>query len=234
VRELTRRIRSDPAGRALPDRTGGAHSIWAIRDPADQAELAAGLADSTPVIADGHHRYAAYLRLQEQHPGTAWDRGLAMLVDQDDTPLILGAIHRVLTGLSIAEVADAVPHGCPRPLAGPDALAAIGPTTVALTDGTDWVVIDLAVPAGTALVEFWQGEVVPRLPGRRRKPSYHHHVEGALAQLERRPGVAVLLPAPSYDLVHDLVAADRLLPEKATSFGPKPALGVLMRALRDG
>jgi hypothetical protein len=35
-------------------------------------------------------------------------------------------------------------------------------------------------------------------------------------------------------LVERIVAADRLLPEKATSFQPKPSLGVLMRSLRDG
>lgn len=238
VRELARRIRGEPAGRSFSDRSGNPHSIWAIRDPADQAALAEGLADCTPVIADGHHRYAAYLSLQEQRPGTEWDRGLAMLVDQDDTPLVLGAIHRTLPGLTIGDVtgacALALPRVTARVLAGPDALAAIGPATVAVTDGTDWVVVDLPVPVGTALVEVWQADVVPALPGRRRKAAYHHRVEDALAELERRPGVAVLLPAPGYDLVHDLVAADRLMPEKATSFGPKPALGVLMRAVRDG
>ena len=42
------------------------------------------------------------------------------------------------------------------------------------------------------------------------------------------------MPAPDFDLVHHLVAHERLLPEKATSFQPKPSVGVLMRALHDG
>ena len=47
----------------------------------------------------------AYLELQQRHPGTAADRGLAMLVDQDDTPLFLGAIHRTLARTSLEDLA---------------------------------------------------------------------------------------------------------------------------------
>ena len=42
----------------------------------------------------------------------------------------------------------------------------------------------------------------------------------------------MLLPAPEFDQVRDLIRAGGLLPEKATSFQPKPSLGVLMRSLR--
>ena len=41
------------------------------------------------------------------------------------------------------------------------------------------------------------------------------------------------MPAIDYDLVRRIVSDQRLLPEKATSFQPKPSLGVLMRSLRD-
>ena len=41
------------------------------------------------------------------------------------------------------------------------------------------------------------------------------------------------MPAPSVGLVLRVAEADRLLPEKATSFQPKPSLGVLIRSLRD-
>ena len=66
--------------------------------PSDLAALDNALAGTRALIADGHHRYAAYLQLQHRHPGGPHDRGLAMLVDQDETPLFLGAIHRVLVG----------------------------------------------------------------------------------------------------------------------------------------
>ena len=54
-----------------------------------------------------------------------------------------------------------------------------------------------------------------------------------LAALRRSGGVAVLMPAPDVDVVLRVAAADRLLPEKATSFQPKPSVGVLIRSLRD-
>ena len=54
----------------------------------------------------------------------------------------------------------------------------------------------------------------------------------ALAQVRPDIGSAVLLPAPDVDLVLRIAGDDRLLPEKATSFQPKPSLGVLIRSLR--
>ena len=78
--------------------------IWAIRDADLLARIGALLSATRCLLADGHHRYAAYLRLQQEHPGTAWDAGLAMLVDQDDTPLFLGAIHRTLPGATLDDL----------------------------------------------------------------------------------------------------------------------------------
>jgi uncharacterized protein (DUF1015 family) len=91
-------------------RDGITHRLWAVTDPAAQAAVAADLATRTALIADGHHRYAAYCGLQAEMraagagPGP-WDYGLAFLVDADAYPLRLGAIHRVLPGLEPAEAA---------------------------------------------------------------------------------------------------------------------------------
>jgi uncharacterized protein (DUF1015 family) len=80
------------------------HRLWAITDEGELAEIAADLAPRTALIADGHHRYAAYRQLQERRqqagfgPGP-WDRGLTMLVDSTAYPPQLGAIHRVVEGL---------------------------------------------------------------------------------------------------------------------------------------
>jgi hypothetical protein len=74
---------------------------------------------------------------------------------------------------------------------------------------------------------------VPALPVQPARITHHHAVDGALTSVGRARGVAVLLPAPDFDLVLRIVAADRLLPEKATSFQPKPSVGVLIRSLRD-
>jgi uncharacterized protein (DUF1015 family) len=84
---------------------GTTHRLWRLGDPAEQATIAADLAGRRALIADGHHRYAAYLDLQaEMREGGLgdgpWDYGLAFLVDSAAYPPRLGAIHRVLPGLA--------------------------------------------------------------------------------------------------------------------------------------
>jgi uncharacterized protein (DUF1015 family) len=87
---------------------GTRHRLWAVTDPAEHAIVAADLATRQALIADGHHRYAAYLQLQDRkRAGGAgagpWDCGLALLVDSDAFPPHIGAIHRVVDGLGTAE-----------------------------------------------------------------------------------------------------------------------------------
>ncbi len=86
------------------------HRLWAITSPADLAAIAADLAPRQALIADGHHRYAAYRQLQRrrheagQGPGP-WDYGLALLVDSASYPPHIGAIHRVVPGLEVRRAA---------------------------------------------------------------------------------------------------------------------------------
>ena len=105
------------------------HRLWAIADPGELAAIAADLAPRSALIADGHHRYSAYLKLQARSraagdgPGP-WDYGLALLVDASAYPPEIGAIHRVIPGLApaaAAELAKAaftvqrLPGGTPHP-----------------------------------------------------------------------------------------------------------------------
>ncbi len=88
---------------------GVRHRLWAVTDPAELAAVAADLAPRSALIADGHHRYAAYLQLQQREHASRgsdgpWDYGLALLVDSTAYPPHLGAIHRVIEGL-VPEVA---------------------------------------------------------------------------------------------------------------------------------
>ena len=219
--------------REFTDRGDRLNRLWAIRDPEQLGTIATHLAPCRALLADGHHRYAAYLQLQAAHPGTPADRGLAMLVDQDDTPLFLGAIHRTWSHTSLADVERAV-DGIARFATASEqqAMAALGPSTLVLTDGAHWARLELRLPPGRAAVETLHHEVVPRLGAAGRQVGYHHTVDEALRHLPR-DGVAVLMPAPDFDLVDHIVASSRLLPEKATSFQPKPGVGVLMRSLLD-
>jgi uncharacterized protein (DUF1015 family) len=116
---------------------GVTHRIWALADPAEQAAVAADLAARTALIADGHHRYAAYDELRSSmrasgHGDGPWDYGLAFLVDADAYPLRLGPIHRVIPHLDPAEAAalaaqaftvTELPTTATGPGFGPDQLA---------------------------------------------------------------------------------------------------------------
>jgi uncharacterized protein (DUF1015 family) len=87
---------------------GITHRLWAMTDPAEQAAVAADLAPRQALIADGHHRYAAYLELQARRRAAGdrdgpWDHGLALLVDSAAYPPRIGAMHRVIPGLPAAE-----------------------------------------------------------------------------------------------------------------------------------
>ena len=53
---------------------GITHRLWRLGDPGEQAAIAADLSGRRALIADGHHRYAAYLQLQAEmraSPSTA-------------------------------------------------------------------------------------------------------------------------------------------------------------------
>jgi len=83
---------------------GVTHRLWRLGDPAAQAAIAADLTGRQALIADGHHRYAAYLDLRADLRAAGrgagpWDYGLAFLVDSAAYPPRLGAIHRVLPAL---------------------------------------------------------------------------------------------------------------------------------------
>jgi uncharacterized protein (DUF1015 family) len=109
---------------------GITHRLWALTDPAGQAAIAADLAPRQALIADGHHRYAAYLELQARRRAAGdqagpWDNGLALLVDTAAYPPRIGAMHRVIPGLPPADAVAlakaaftvrAVPAGLPAAL----------------------------------------------------------------------------------------------------------------------
>ena len=157
---------------------GITHRLWRLGDPGEQAAIAADLSGRRALIADGHHRYAAYLQLQSEMRaaglGTGpWDYGLAFLVDSAAYPPRLGAIHRVLPGLPpdrAAELAKAaftvqdLPAGLSLDDArlrlaeagreGPAFLLAGGPV-FRLLSHPDPVQLAGSMPAGTSAP--WQG-----------------------------------------------------------------------------
>ena len=235
ARRVVRRVAETPPDHRFTDRARQRHRLWAIRGD-DLRTLQEALEGSRPLIADGHHRYAAYLQLQAAAPGTAWNRGLAMLVDQSDTPLFLGAIHRLVKRVTLAQLRDVVAPG-PHLLQQSSraaALDALGPTALAITDGRSWAVLRLRLAEHRSAVEELHEVVLQALSPASPAVTYHHSVEETLRAVRRDRDLAFVMPAIDFDQLAYLVAHDRLLPEKATSFQPKPSTGVLIRSVDDG
>jgi uncharacterized protein (DUF1015 family) len=122
---------------------GVTHRLWRLGDPGEQAAITADLGGRRALIADGHHRYAAYLDLQAEMrgPGVSagpWDYGLAFLVDSAAYPPRLGAIHRVLPGLPPEHAAELAKAAfCVQDLPADVSLAdAVGRLAAAGQEGT--------------------------------------------------------------------------------------------------
>jgi uncharacterized protein (DUF1015 family) len=105
-------------------RDGLRHRLWALADPALLADIAADLLPRRALIADGHHRYATYLRRQaERHAAGAgdgpWDSGLCLLVDATAFGPQVHPIHRVVPGVDVDDLALRAAGGMAvRPLEG--------------------------------------------------------------------------------------------------------------------
>ncbi|MFG2137015.1 DUF1015 family protein [Streptomyces sp. NPDC048650] len=240
---------------------GFAHRLWAVTDPADLASIDEDLGRREALIADGHHRWATYQRLYEQLPGATsdspWAFGLVLLVDTARHPLQVRAIHRVLPHLppetALAEVAGAfrvrrLPGELSAALKslqetpGNAFVLAGGPDSFHLLDRPDPGLLDRTIR--TDRPEVWRRldatvlhsvllDAVWRIPDHPSDIGYLHHAEAAVEQAARHGGTAVLMRATSEDTVRQLARCGVTMPRKSTSFGPKPATGLVLRTLDD-
>ncbi|MFD7560985.1 MULTISPECIES: DUF1015 family protein [unclassified Streptomyces] len=236
---------------------GVQHRLWAVTDPAELATMTADLSHRQALIADGHHRWATYLRLQEEHGSpTAWDFGLVLLVDTARYPLQVRAIHRMLRRLPVADalaalagrfrirrvegplplaletLADAAERGNAFLLTGDGTFHLVTDPDLDLLDRTvrhdrpeAWRRLDATVLHATLLDALWH---VPDTPD---QIAYIHDAAATVEQAERHGGTAVLLHPVREEVVRDLARQGVTMPRKSTSFGPKPATGLVLRGL---
>jgi uncharacterized protein (DUF1015 family) len=238
---------------------GYSHRLWAVTDPAELAEIREDLRRHQALIADGHHRWATYLRLRAEHasPGP-WDYGLVLLVDTARHPLRVRAIHRLLHRLPVTEALAAVsPHFRVRRLEVPlaEAMTALAeaaaagnafllagdgafhlidrpsPDLLARTVPADhpeaWRTLDATVLHAALLEHVWH--IPEDSPAH---IAYIHDTAATVEKAERDGGTAVLMHPVREEVVRDLARQGVTMPRKSTSFGPKPASGLVLRALR--
>ncbi|MGW9432112.1 DUF1015 family protein [Streptomyces decoyicus] len=257
---IERTVERDPL-LATTTEDGFAHRLWAVTDPADLDAIHDDLSHRQALIADGHHRWATYQRLYEQQPGATaaspWASGLVLLVDTARYPLQVRAIHRVLPHLppakALADLAGAFrARSLPGDLTatletlqetpGTAFVLAGGPDSFHLLDRPDpglldrtirrdrpeaWRRLDATVLHSVLLDEVWH------IPDHPSDIGYLHHTGAAVEQAARHGGTAVLMRATSEETVRQLAEHGVTMPRKSTSFGPKPATGLVLRVLDD-
>jgi uncharacterized protein (DUF1015 family) len=235
------------------------HRLWAVTDPDAQAAVAADLATRTALIADGHHRYAAYRELRAEMADAdgdsgAWDYGLAFLVDADEYPLRLGAIHRVLPRLPLTEAvsraSEAFTVAAVTEETAFDRLAAAGESGTAfllageggywlLTDPDQrqveaampvessprWRALDASVMQELLLAQLWS------IKDNERDVLISHDAAEAVRMAADAGGTAVICNPMPLAAVMDIAAHGEKVPRKSTSFGPKPRTGLVLRTL---
>ncbi|MBT2387422.1 DUF1015 family protein [Streptomyces sp. ISL-11] len=254
---IDRVITSEPLLSTTTD-DGYAHRLWSITDPDDLDLIGKDLTHQQALIADGHHRWATYLRLRAEQPAPGpWDFGLVLLVDTTRYPLRVRAIHRLLNRLPVADALAAVAGifrvrtvdgPLPQALdalaeasaAGGNAFVLAGDGRFHLLDQPDRAFLDRVVPADRP--EAWRAldatvlhsallEHVWHVPDDPEHIGYIHETAAAVRQAERHGGTAVLMHPVREDVVRELAEQGVTMPRKSTSFGPKPATGLVLRSL---
>ncbi|MEV4335239.1 DUF1015 domain-containing protein [Streptomyces sp. NPDC049597] len=237
---------------------GFSHRLWSVTDPAELSEVEDDLSRHQALIADGHHRWATYLRLRAEHTGAPgpWNYGLVLLIDTARYPLQVRAIHRLLRRLPVADalsaldgrfrvrdldvsleqalgiLAGAAAEGNAFLLAGDGRFHLVDRPDPELLAGTvpggrpeAWRTLDATVLHATMLDRIWH---IPDTP---EHITYIHDTRAAVTQAERDGGTAVLMHPVAEEVVRDLAREGVTMPRKSTSFGPKPATGLVLRSL---
>ncbi|MFG2027820.1 DUF1015 domain-containing protein [Streptomyces sp. NPDC048825] len=233
------------------------HRLWSVTDPEDLTAIQKDLARHQALIADGHHRWATYLRLRAEHPSPSpWDFGLVLLVDTARYPLRVRAIHRLLHHLPVTEalatlgdsfrvrtvqgplsealetLSAAAAEGNAFLLAGDGAFHLVdrpSPDLLARTIPADrpeaWRTLDATVLHAALLDHIWR---IPDVP---EHIAYIHDTAATVAKAERDGATAVLMHPVREEVVRELASRGVTMPRKSTSFGPKPASGLVLRTV---
>jgi uncharacterized protein (DUF1015 family) len=249
----------EPLFTAVTD-DGVTHRLWRLADPADHATVAADLAGRTALIADGHHRYAAYRELRDLmrgdgHGAGPWDFGLAFLVDADEHPPQLGAIHRVIPHLAQEGAAQLAAEAFTVEELPADGLEpAMARLAEAGRRGTAFLLAGrsgyrlLTDPDREQLQASMPPEASPRwraldasvmqellmarlwsIKDNERDVLISHHAGEAVQMALDTSGTAVLCNPVPFATVKEIADHGERVPRKSTSFGPKPRTGLVLR-----
>jgi uncharacterized protein (DUF1015 family) len=223
---------------------GTRHRLWRCRS--GHEEVAAALAESTVLIADGHHRYETALRYWRECGGgsDAPSAFLPVYLANADDGLVIYPTHRIVSGvgrevsagladalraqgLEVREVSD--PAGALAAVQGNAALAVVRDGLPALlAEGGDGVDSELAQDHLLGPILGLDASTVARTD----RITYRHRADEAVA-LASGDRIAILLRAPTIAQVEEAALASRTMPPKSTYFYPKTVDGLVFYGLED-
>ena len=204
------------------DDDGVGHELWRVDDDDTIERIIESVGSAPVVIADGHHRYETCLAFAGERADLAGAAAtLCYVVELAPGQLTVRPIHRLLRGVTISELEDALRTEYELDVQGATGVGLVTP------DGTrpmrpfhdtgdiDSVVLDRALA---------------RLPSH--EVTFQHGVENVEKAV--RTGAAdagVLLRPVTVDQIARTAHAREKMPPKSTFFWPKPRTGTVFRSL---
>jgi len=258
ARDAIERAAATPPVAAFTTPDGIEHRLWAMTDVLDIATVARSLEKAPVVIADGHHRWQTALHYRDERRADEgfgpWDLQLMFLVDASRWGPALLPIHRVISGIDATTAlarmspvlsAEPAPRGDPEKLVQELAARRARGRTFAMFDhyGAWWLTVAdpaaerAALPADRSAawrdldVSVLHGLVFDKLLGGVKPRFVHAATEAAEEVKSGRATLGFLLAPMPFDAVRAVAEAGEAMPPKSTFFIPKPATGVVMRAL---
>jgi len=230
-----------PDARAT-DAGGVHHRLWRVTQRGVVDAIRAAVAASPVVVADGHHRFEVALAYRgEQHGAGPHDAVLAFVVELADEQLAVAPIHRLLAGLPVGwdpasawgKWFDVSPTEPPDPTIG-DRMAAAGALAVVSKDGS-WlarprpeVVAAADMDLDSSRLDVALGDLADV------SVRYQHGWANVTAAVAAgQADVGVLLRPATVAQIAAVAGRRERMPPKTTFFTPKPATGMVFRALED-
>lgn len=229
--------RMTPIARALIDaiKTEAATSIvarppdftcrmWQVVNPDLTSRLHIELGKCQTLVADGHHRLVSHSSIGHV---------LAMITDISRNSLRIGAIHRIISNTSLQEVKSRTMDAAFKEIDPPrdnveGLLSNCKPHQLLVTNGTSWMIASLN-RSHPLDISALHSAIAPIFEEKSRHWLYSHEISEAICIAKKKQGVAFLLRPPSLPQVLKYAATGQLLPEKATSFWPKPLASMVVR-----
>jgi uncharacterized protein (DUF1015 family) len=245
----------------VADDEGTVHRVWRIGEPDVHRAVAAELAESELLIADGHHRYeTARIYADEIGDDGPHRYTLMALVSLEDPGLTVFGYHRLLSNLGESEAQEALggairEHFEFEPVAveeldpaGEEGVGVLGYIDAHLRQGyrlrlRDPAVLEAAMPDASPAYRELDAAILESLLLRgalgmseadveaKRGIAYTASAEKAIASLDEGTHVAFLMRPTPVQQVRDVAAAGETMPPKSTYFFPKLLTGIVFNPL---